>query len=385
MGKNYFFNLLISIILFFNFSSCTRFNNNILNILHIRAKITKISSRYNKISVILSKDSPNKYYRLHYGLKKHSTWIKPQKNTVEFPVDLYFINKDSCLKFQVKDKKSNIRWVSPYGEFYRSDFCYKSNTFYSYKQNLSKKQNYEIDLSEKNKKLDEINQVITHSSNSLSNNNSYKDGSCILLPTKRIPRRPWVICDDEDLYTKKQLLCLVPLGSEACGAIAKKLVEERSNRELYNFISAPACSKMLYELAKEEYPPGSAVLDSLIGAADDIAGKAFESGGLFGWLTGLAIRGGTTVVKTHQIASCFDQLERSCKEPIDKWKKKVAEIKNKPYLLRERCEYHVDKLTSYAKRKNNLKHNIKLLKNNIVEISDNLKLLSSKRDIKRYQ
>ena len=373
----------IIVILSVNLLSCTTLNDTLLNTFHFRPKITKITSKYNEITIKLSKDNPEKLYRLNYYNNNFSQWIKPEKNCVVFPVDFHKTDKNSCFKFQVKYNKNDFRWVTPSGEFYSSNFCYKSNISNSYKENLLKKDRYENELAEANENLNKTNNNISYSSNSVTNNRAYNDCECILPHPRSTPPRPRTICDNEDKYTKKQLLCLVPLGSEACSMIAQNFVEKQSNRKLYNFIAAPNCSKMLYKLAKEEYPKGSAILDSLVGAADDISNKAFEYG-FFGAFIGIGIRAVTTDFKLKQVDSCFQQLKESCNQPIERWNKKVKEIENEPYSLKESCEYHVEKLASYIAEKNQIEYNINKLENKIDRIIINLVRLSKKSELKNY-
>ena len=139
-------------------------------------------------------------------------------------------------------------------------------------------------------------------------------------------------CKDDDKMAKKQILCLAPLGSEACEYAVEKFALKHGTK-LYSFVTSPSCNALLAESLGKNYTTEDALVDATMGGIDDLSDAALNSDSWFLKSLGVIGKVTTTINKGAIIINCFDEIERECNTPI---------IRNTPIVQQKvQQEYHV--------------------------------------------
>jgi hypothetical protein len=122
-------------------------------------------------------------------------------------------------------------------------------------------------------------------------------------------------CEDDDKLGKKRILCLAPLGSEACEYAARQFADKHGTK-LYSFVTSPTCGALLAESIGENYTTEDALVDATMGGIDDLSDAALNSDSWFLKSIGFFGKATTTLTKAAVIKDCFDKIDRECNASI---------------------------------------------------------------------
>lgn len=171
----------------------------------------------------------------------------------------------------------------------------------------------------------------------LEANRAYANRRCS-RPAQLSPgSRPVVKCGTYgECLRDGKLICYSRFaGAKGCGMVASEF-------KIPNAVSGPTCAAVVAELAGEKYKLDDAVVDSLLGLADDTAAslRKSESAGdvILGWIVG----GVSGALQLQQAESCTKNFVDRQYGLLQRWLRESERLRLEPDVLFQSCNRDVN-------------------------------------------
>lgn len=185
--------------------------------------------------------------------------------------------------------------------------------------------------------LDRVRRRQEESEARLKSNVAYKDGQCVKPAMGRLPERPSTACAADEAKEVASALCLASSGLSGACSLAANAFGSSIDVDIANFLTTPACGKLVADYLGEAYTAENFFGDLALGIGTDWAEEMLRSDSLLANFIGVLGLVAIGAVEVERFNSCVARASDICHGKYRTWEAERARVTELPNRMLADC------------------------------------------------
>jgi len=189
--------------------------------------------------------------------------------------------------------------------------------------------------------LDRVRRRQEESEARLKTNVAYREGQCVKPAMGRLPERPPAACAADEAKEIGSALCLASSGLSGACSLAADAFGSSIDVDIANFLTNPACGKLVAEYLGEQYTAEDFFSDLGIGLGTDWAESLLRSDSALDNILGVLAYVVIGAVEVERFNSCVERASAICRGKYRDWEAERTRIAELPNRTLADCSFDV--------------------------------------------